>query len=89
MTPTELSLDHREWVGPMFGPSTGTTIVRTSTGGPRIGEVYRAADGWKAYAGYILPAEFRGTWDHKTEAIAALHDAARLYDAEVGRDWRH
>ena len=84
-----LPLDHREWVGPMFGPPTNTTIVRTSTGGPRIGEVYRTDAGWKAYAGYSLPTEFRGTWTHKSDAIAAVHDAARLYDAEVGPAWRH
>lgn len=58
----------------------GAFLVRRSGDMQPLGEVYKAKDGWKSYAGYELPAEFRGTWDLKTEAIAAINEADRLHN---------
>ena len=43
-----------------------------------IGETYKKDKFWYAWAGYDLPAEFRGSWDYKVEAIAAINEANRL-----------
>lgn len=55
-------------------------LIRRSGDCQPIGEVYKAKDGWKAWAGYELPAEFRGTWDYQTEAIFAINEADRLHN---------
>jgi hypothetical protein len=56
----------------------GAELIRRFGDYQPIGEVYKAHDGWKAYAGYTLPTEFRGTWGLKTEAIFAINEADRL-----------
>lgn len=58
----------------------GAELIRQSGTCQPIGEVYKARDGWKAYAGYSLPAEFRGTWDLKTQAVFAINEADRLHN---------
>jgi hypothetical protein len=57
-------------------------IIRRSDATP-IGEVYKYGREWKAYAGYEIPTEFRGTWILKTQAIFAINEADRLYKGET------
>jgi hypothetical protein len=68
--------------GALSGVPNSTLIRESGTCKP-IGEVYKAADGWKSWAGYEIPAEFRGTWDLKTEAVFAINEANRLYKGEL------
>jgi hypothetical protein len=58
----------------------GAKLIRRSGDSQPIGEVYKGRDGWKAYAGYELPTEFRGTWPYRHEAIAAINEADRLHN---------
>jgi hypothetical protein len=61
----------------------GATLVRRPGTMQPIGEVYKSADGWRSYAGYDIPTEYRGTWDYKVEAVAAINEADRLYKQEL------
>ncbi len=65
--------------GALSGVSTAQLVRRSGDCQP-IGEVFRHEGGWKAYAGYELPAECRGTWDLKVEAIAAINQADTLHN---------
>jgi hypothetical protein len=57
---------------------SGAELIRRSGDCQPIGEIYKGQDGWKSYAGYELPAEFRGTWDLRVDAIFAINEADRL-----------
>lgn len=61
----------------------GAELIRRSGDMQPIGEIYKATDGWKSWAGYELPAEFRGTWGLRTEAIFAINEADRLHKGEI------
>ena len=61
----------------------GAQLVRRAGDCQPIGEVYKSHDGWVAWAGYELPAEFRGTWDLKVEALAAINQADVLHNKGV------
>jgi hypothetical protein len=69
-------------MGELSGFETAKLIRRPGSCQP-IGEVYKAKDGWKSWAGYEIPTEFRGTWALQTEAIFAINEADRLYRDET------
>lgn len=70
--------------GALSGVASAKLIRSRFTHAP-IGEVYKGLDGlWKSYAGYELPAEFRGSWGLQTEAVFAINEAERLYREELG-----
>ncbi len=62
----------------------GAELVRDGRMQP-IGEIYKSElDGhWHAWAGYDIPAEFRGSWKLRTEAVFAINEAHRLYIGEL------